>query len=69
MQITMEPTAEIVAINGELSRIWRGTDEQGVPVEVFVRMVSPQTHDTEVNDRYARELREVGGVIDFRSII
>lgn len=75
MQITLTPTAEIIEINGEPARVWRGTDDHGTPIIAHVRMVSPQTHDAAVNDRYARELREVGQVrgapiaIDFRSII
>lgn len=60
MKITIEPTGEFQRINGEPARIWVGHDDQGVPVVVHVRVVSPQTHDEAVNARYERELEALG---------
>lgn len=60
MKITIEPTGEFQRINGEPARIWVGYDEHGVPVVAHVRVVSPQTHDEEVNARFGRELTELG---------
>lgn len=74
MRLTIEPTPFIAHVNGEPARVWRGIDDQGVAVEVHVRTVSPQTHDAGVNDRYARELVEVGAkrapplAIDFSEV-
>jgi hypothetical protein len=60
MKITIEPTGEFQRVNGEPARIWKGVDEHGVPVPAHIRMVSPQTHDADVNDRYHRELIALG---------
>lgn len=76
MKLTLEPTGEFQRINGEPARIWRGVDETGAPVVAHIRTVSPQTHDAEVNDRFARELTELGKaerdgplVIDMRHVL
>lgn len=45
MKITIEPTREMVNItldgNAVAMRIWRGTSEGGVPVEMYVVSVVP----------------------------
>lgn len=75
MKITIEPTGEFQHINGEPARVWWGFDDRGVSVVAHVRAVSPQTHDVVVNERYARELEELGSaeqgaalVLDMRNI-
>jgi hypothetical protein len=39
--------------------VWTGETETGTPVRAWVRMVSPQTHDAEANEQFARELKEL----------
>jgi hypothetical protein len=34
-----------------------GETDKGVPVHAYVRAVSPQTHDAEVNAEFERELQ------------
>ncbi|NBV42867.1 hypothetical protein EBR96_08900 [bacterium] len=60
MKITLEPTGSIRPINGHPAREWRGEDEHGVPVVAFIIALSPQTHDADVNARFARELKDLG---------
>lgn len=59
MKITIESTDKIVKLNGLPARIWEGQTDSGVPVICYVSLISPQTHDPEVNARFERELREV----------
>lgn len=56
MKLTIEPSEEILLLDGSPARVWTGEDEHGVLVRCFIRTVSPQTHDEAVNARYAREL-------------
>jgi hypothetical protein len=64
MKITIESTAKIVQLHdGNVgdslpARIWVGTTESGIPVHCYVTRISPQTHDTEANNRFAQELQE-----------
>lgn len=65
MKLSIEPTAEIFGLEkltgkpGPVAvRLWLGTADDGTPVHVYVAIVSPQTHDPEVNERFARELSE-----------
>ena len=59
MKITIHNTDKIVQLNNGPARIWEGETESGVPVICHVNMISPQTHDPEVNAQFERELREV----------
>lgn len=63
MKLTLQPTGQYQTIKkagGEIeTRVWQGTDEHGTPVKAWIVTVSPQTHDPEANERFARELREV----------
>jgi hypothetical protein len=45
MKLALTPTATIQMIDGIECRVWEGADEYGTPVKVWIRMVSPQTHD------------------------
>ena len=72
MKLTIEPTARMLSIEGHPVRVWSGTDENGTPVEVFVRAVQPQTHDVERLAAFERELKELpplrASAVDFRFI-
>jgi hypothetical protein len=59
MKIIIENTNKVVQLNGVPARIWEGETESGVPVICYVNMISPRTHDAEVNARFERELKEV----------
>lgn len=59
MKIELEPTNEFQDVNGGRTRIWKGVTDKGVPVLAWIACVSPQTHDAEANEQFARELREV----------
>lgn len=59
MKITIESTDKIVELNGTPARIWEGSTDSGVPVLVWVNLISPQTHDSEINAQFERELHEV----------
>lgn len=61
MKLTIEDTPEIVEWNGQPGRIWVGQTAEGVPVKCCLVWVSPQTHDEQVNDQFARELIEIKG--------
>ncbi|MFT4012321.1 MAG: hypothetical protein QM682_02750 [Paracoccus sp. (in: a-proteobacteria)] len=70
MKLTIEPTPEIITVDGCPVRIWIGTDENGTQVRVFVRAVSPQTHDQALLEAFEQELRALPmlkpAVIDYR---
>ena len=59
MKITIEHTEKIVYLGKVPARIWEGHSEGGAPVLCFITLISPQTHDPEVNAQFERELREV----------
>lgn len=59
MKLTLEPTPEVMVIDGTMCRIWSGTDAAGVPVKAAMIYVSPQTHDPETLKRYTAELLEI----------
>jgi hypothetical protein len=63
MKITIEPTANVLNVDGAEHREWRGVDDQGVAVVALVRAVAPQTHDEAVAERYRAALRELGFTI------
>jgi hypothetical protein len=74
MKLTIEPTAELMQIDGVPCRRWEGTDEAGTPVHVFVRTLSPQTHDEDRLREFDEQLkalpplRVAGMTIDYRFI-
>lgn len=39
-----------------MARRWVGHADDGVPIHAYVVMVSPQTHDKDVADRFSSEL-------------
>ena len=57
MKLTLTPTATIETIEGVPCRRWEGTTDQGTPVHVWVRMLSPQTHDEAALAVFDRELK------------
>lgn len=57
MQITMKPTGTFEGVNGVQCRIWEGTTDKGVPVQIFVPMIKVSA--TEHCGDFERELREV----------
>ncbi len=59
MKLTIEPTDDFFLVNGVRFRAWSGTDGAGVPVIAMVQMVSPQTHDEGVAERFAHELQRL----------
>lgn len=45
MKLTLAPTDRMETIEGAPCRLWEGVTDAGTPVHVWVRCVSPQTHD------------------------
>lgn len=62
MKLTIEPTATIQMIDGVPCRRWEGATDKDVPVHVWVRCVSPQTHDAAALADFERELRALPAV-------
>lgn len=56
MKLTIAPTKVIELIEGQPARRWEGFTDQGTPVHVWVRMLSPQTHDEKALKAFDREL-------------
>ena len=56
MKLRIEPTDKIETIEGAPCRKWEGVTDAGTPVHVWVRMLSPQTHDAEVLKVFDKEL-------------
>jgi len=73
MKLTIEPTDEFVKIEGASCRIWTGEDEAGTPVHVYVRTVSPQTHDKDRLEAFDAALKALPqmepGAIDYRFVV
>ena len=59
MKLTIEPTDDFFLVNGVPCRAWSGVDDTGVPVIAMVQMVSPQTQDEGVAERFAHELQNL----------
>lgn len=59
MKITIEPTTELVFVNGAGARFWTGTTDQGTPVHAVVFLVAapPGTPQATI-DQLQRELVE-----------
>lgn len=56
MELRIKPTATIETIEGVPCRRWEGVTDAGTPVHVWVRMLSPQTHDVDALVAFDREL-------------
>lgn len=74
MWLTIEPTAEIVRVNGTACRIWTGRDQNGTEVRVWAAVVQPQTHDELRLAAFERELQELPApsmavAVDMRFIV
>ena len=59
MKLTIEPTSSIENIEGVPCRRWEGATDAGTPVHVWVRMVSPQTHDADRLKAFEVELQSL----------
>lgn len=59
MRVQLQPTNQVVTINGKLQgRVWHGTTDNGVPVQaVVVRIACPVEHNEE-NERLGHHLQE-----------
>lgn len=57
MKLTIEPTDQIQPVNGQPCRVWKGEDERGTPVHVYVSALSPQTLDEDRLASFDRELK------------
>ncbi len=62
MKLTIEPTDRMETIEGVPCRRWQGQTEDGTPVHVWVRMLSPQTHDAQRLAVFDRELKALPAV-------
>lgn len=57
MKLILEPTATIEMIEGQPCRRWEGVTDEGTPVHVWIRMLSPQTHNAAALAAFDRELQ------------
>lgn len=59
MKITLEPTSELVFVNGAGARFWVGHTDKGTPCHAVVFLVGvPADAPREVHDALQRELVE-----------
>lgn len=59
MKITIQPTAQIVTVNGHQARVWSGVTETGIPCDLLVaRVAVAETAGPEAHAAFARELLE-----------
>lgn len=63
MKLILEPAA-LEMFEGVQCRRWEGVTDKGVPVHAWIRSVSPQTHDPDVNAEFARDLQEHCGTYE-----
>jgi hypothetical protein len=56
MKIELTPSAEFVAVDGYLCRVWRGTTDRGTPCFAYIHRLALHIDAT---DDEARELLEV----------
>lgn len=74
MKLTIEPTNRIETVEGAPCRLWEGVTDRGTPVHVWVRMLSPQTHDEAALKAFDEELTALPKVerqlvsFDFRMV-
>jgi len=75
MQLLIESTDVITTVEGQPVRLWRGTLEDGTPVDVFVARIG--TADPHAQEILARALREtpaprevpLGNIVDLRKVL
>lgn len=59
MRITIEPTGQIVEINGVSCRVWTGRTETGTRCDLFIaRVAVPNEEGAEAQAVFARQLIE-----------
>lgn len=59
MKLTLEPTPDLVWVNGQLARFWSGTTDQKTPVYAVILMVAvPPGASPDVYEAFERELVE-----------
>jgi hypothetical protein len=74
MKLILEPTDKIETVESVPCRRWEGKTDAGTPVHVWVRMLSPQTHDEAALAAFDRELKALPKVerqmvsFDFRFV-
>lgn len=57
MKITIEPTTQIVKVNGHEARVWTGVTETGIPCELLVaRIAVPESAGPQAMAAFEREL-------------
>jgi hypothetical protein len=75
MKITIESTSKIVTLqraSGEVpARVWQGYTESGIPVQVFVTLISPEVpkSDPDIDAKTAEFERDLKRVADPRPSI
>ncbi|MEM1088186.1 MAG: hypothetical protein AAGH90_10675 [Pseudomonadota bacterium] len=75
MRLTIEPTGDFIKIEGARCRLWTGEDDAGTPVHVYVRCLSPQTHDKDRCGAFDAalealpDLKEGAVTIDYRFVV
>lgn len=57
MKLTIEPTGYFEMVNGINCRMWRGTSEKGVAVELYVPLVRVRAEKDQAE--FLNELQEV----------
>lgn len=57
MKITLEATGEFEGVNGTRTRIWKGSDENGLEVIAYIAMVRVDANQDQA--AFLRELSEV----------
>jgi hypothetical protein len=59
MHIELEPTSQLVTINGLVEgRIWQGRTDTGIAVQAVITRIAVPSDDKNECERFARELRE-----------
>lgn len=59
MKLTIEPTDQVLEVNGVPARQWEGYAEDGTPVVCLItRVAVPESAGAEAHARFARELQE-----------
>jgi hypothetical protein len=59
VRLTIEPTTQVVTVNGVQTRVWEGQTQNGTPVTLFIaRVAVPEGAPAEVHAQFARELAE-----------
>ena len=60
MKLTLEPTDQVVDLDGTYFRVWQGAADDGTRVACLVSMVSVHNDEPDhVHALFARKLREV----------